>query len=66
MSAAGNMTVPVGKIVYTQFLNSRGGIEADVTVTRLIETAYPRRHPGRDAACGPDLADAPSRAIATW
>lgn len=35
-----NLTVPVGKIVYTQFLNARGGIEADVTVTRLSETAY--------------------------
>ncbi|MGX9352879.1 GcvT family protein [Shimia sp. W99] len=35
-----NMSVPVGKIVYTQFLNSKGGIEADVTVTRLSETAY--------------------------
>jgi len=35
-----NMSVPVGKIVYTQFLNARGGIEADVTVTRLAETAY--------------------------
>lgn len=35
-----NMSVPVGKIVYTQFLNARGGIEADVTVTRLSETAY--------------------------
>ena len=29
-----------GKIVYTQFLNERAGIEADVTVTRLSETAY--------------------------
>ncbi|KIC49950.1 FAD-dependent oxidoreductase [Tateyamaria sp. ANG-S1] len=36
----GNYTVPVGKIVYTQFLNNTGGIEADVTVTRLSETAY--------------------------
>jgi 4-methylaminobutanoate oxidase (formaldehyde-forming) len=34
------MNVPNGKIVYTQFLNMRGGIEADVTVTRLTETAY--------------------------
>jgi 4-methylaminobutanoate oxidase (formaldehyde-forming) len=34
------MSVPVGKIVYTQFLNRTGGIEADVTVTRLSETAY--------------------------
>jgi 4-methylaminobutanoate oxidase (formaldehyde-forming) len=30
----------VGRIVYTQFLNDRGGIEADVTVTRLSETVY--------------------------
>ena len=37
---AANLSVPVGKIVYTQFLNARGGIEADVTVTRLSETAY--------------------------
>jgi len=36
----GDYTVATGKIVYTQFLNSRGGIEADVTVTRLSETAY--------------------------
>jgi glycine cleavage system T protein len=35
-----DMSVPVGKIVYTQFLNTRGGIEADVTVTRLTETCY--------------------------
>ncbi|MGH1483423.1 MAG: GcvT family protein [Geminicoccales bacterium] len=38
--AGGNYSLPVGKIVYSQFLNSRGGIEADVTVTRLSETAY--------------------------
>ena len=36
----GEYDVPLGKIVYTQFLNYRGGIEADVTVTRLSETAY--------------------------
>ncbi|WP_299562293.1 FAD-dependent oxidoreductase [uncultured Sulfitobacter sp.] len=36
----GDFSVPVGKIVYTQFLNMRGGIEADVTVTRLSEQAY--------------------------
>ncbi len=36
----GDLSVPVGKIVYTQFLNPRGGIEADVTVTRLSGTAY--------------------------
>uniref|UniRef100_UPI00356A2B05 aminomethyltransferase family protein n=1 Tax=Sulfitobacter sp. TaxID=1903071 RepID=UPI00356A2B05 len=36
----GQYDVPVGKIIYTQFLNDRAGIEADVTVTRLSETAY--------------------------
>ncbi|WP_171126341.1 MULTISPECIES: FAD-dependent oxidoreductase [unclassified Ruegeria] len=36
----GNYAVPNGKIVYTQFLNRTGGIEADVTVTRLSETTY--------------------------
>ncbi|WP_425083563.1 GcvT family protein [Ruegeria profundi] len=36
----GDYSVPSGKIVYTQFLNRAGGIEADVTVTRLTETAY--------------------------
>ncbi|TYC49420.1 FAD-dependent oxidoreductase [Rhodobacterales bacterium] len=35
-----DVAVAVGRIVYTQFLNERGGIEADVTVTRLSETAY--------------------------
>jgi len=38
--AGGDYSVPVGKIVYSQFLNSRAGIEADVTITRLSETAY--------------------------
>ncbi len=37
---AANMAVPVGKIVYTQMLNSRGGIAADVTFTRLSDTRY--------------------------
>ncbi|SMP01095.1 GcvT family protein [Shimia sagamensis] len=36
----GDYSVPNGKIVYTQFLNRNGGIEADVTVTRLTETSY--------------------------
>ena len=35
-----NLSVDIGKIVYSQFLNSKGGIEADVTVTRLSETTY--------------------------
>ena len=36
----GQYDVDIGKIVYTQFLNNNGGIEADVTVTRLSEAAY--------------------------
>ncbi|WP_411958558.1 GcvT family protein [Paracoccus homiensis] len=35
-----DLSVPVGKIVYSQFLNSRAGIEADVTINRLAEDAY--------------------------
>lgn len=31
------MDVPVGRIVYTQMLNRHGGIESDLTVTRLGE-----------------------------
>ncbi len=32
--------VPVGKAVYTQWLNDHGGIEADLTVTRQAEDRY--------------------------
>jgi 4-methylaminobutanoate oxidase (formaldehyde-forming) len=32
--------VPVGRVVYTQWLNERGGIEADLTVTRTGERAF--------------------------
>lgn len=35
-----DVDVAVGRIVYTQMLNRRGGIEADITVTRLSETAF--------------------------
>ncbi|MGI9520322.1 MAG: GcvT family protein [Hyphomicrobiaceae bacterium] len=35
-----DVAVDHGRIVYTQFLNDRGCIEADVTVTRLAETSY--------------------------
>ncbi|WP_025038448.1 GcvT family protein [Bradyrhizobium sp. DOA9] len=31
---ANDISVPVGRVVYTQWLNERGGIEADLTVTR--------------------------------
>ena len=35
-----NVDVEAGRLVYTQMLNGRGGIESDLTVTRLSETAY--------------------------
>lgn len=31
---------PVGSAIYTQFLNQRGGVEADLTVTRLAEDRF--------------------------
>ena len=37
---ANDIDVAPGKIIYTQWLNERGGIEADLTVTRLSRTAY--------------------------
>ena len=37
---ANDMDVTPGRIVYTQMLNARGGIECDLTVTRLTETAF--------------------------
>ncbi|MBU3671433.1 MAG: FAD-dependent oxidoreductase [Sinobacteraceae bacterium] len=35
-----NLDVAPGRIVYTQWLNERGGIEADLTITRLSHTQY--------------------------
>ncbi len=37
---ANDIDVEQGRIVYTQMLNARGGIECDLTVTRLSETAF--------------------------
>jgi len=37
---ANDVAVDPGRIVYTQWLNERGGIEADLTVTRLAEDDY--------------------------
>ncbi|MEY4340399.1 MAG: hypothetical protein RLZ14_2249, partial [Actinomycetota bacterium] len=37
---ANDVAVPVGKIVYTQWLNERGTIEADLTVTREAHDRY--------------------------
>lgn len=35
-----NVEVEVGRMVYTHWLNERGGIEADLTVTRLAENQF--------------------------
>jgi len=37
---ANQMDVAPGRIVYTQMLNAHGGIESDLTVTRLSQTAF--------------------------
>jgi 4-methylaminobutanoate oxidase (formaldehyde-forming) len=73
---ANNIAVEPGRIVYTQWLNERGGVEADLTVTRLSETvflvvsgaacavrdmAWLRRHIPADAHCiATDLTSAES------
>ena len=64
--SAANVDVEPGKIVYTQWLNERGGIEADLTVTRLADDrflvvtgaapqtrdmAWLKRHTPADAHC---------------
>ncbi len=61
-----DVAVAPGRVVYTQWLNERGGIEADLTVTRLAEDRYQvvtaaavavrdldwlRRHVPEDARC---------------
>ena len=37
---ANNVAVPTGRIVYTQWLNEQGTMEADLTVTRLAEDEF--------------------------
>ena len=72
---ANQMDVEPGRIVYTQMLNDRGGIESDLTATRLSETAFLlvvpgatlqrdlawlRRHLGDDVAIITDVTAAES------
>ena len=38
--AGADMDTAIGKVTYTQLLNERGGIEADVTVTRLAADRF--------------------------
>ena len=64
--SAANVDVEPGRVVYTQWLNERGGIEADLTVTRLADDrflvvtgaapqtrdmAWLKRHTPADAHC---------------
>ena len=35
-----NIDKPIGTAIYTQFLNSRGGVEADITITRLSSDKF--------------------------
>jgi len=35
-----NVDAPIGKVIYTQWLNQRGGIESDLTITRVGEDAF--------------------------
>ncbi len=53
---ANEVDVAPGRVVYTQMLNRRGGIECDLTVTRLARRRLPRRHRrgGLDARRGLD------------
>ena len=37
---AGDLLKPAGRLTYTQLLNTRGGIEADLTVARLAEDRF--------------------------
>jgi 4-methylaminobutanoate oxidase (formaldehyde-forming) len=38
--ADNDLDKPVGSAIYTQFLNSRGGVEADLTITRLDDDHF--------------------------
>jgi glycine cleavage system T protein len=38
--ADSNIDKPVGTAIYTQFLNTRGGVEADLTISRLSEDRF--------------------------
>lgn len=38
--SSNNINIPIGKVVYTQWLNDKGGIEADLTITRIAEDHF--------------------------
>ena len=39
--ACNNVDRPDGSLVYTQFLNARGGVESDLTICRLADDRFP-------------------------
>ncbi|MBI4693704.1 MAG: GcvT family protein [Gammaproteobacteria bacterium] len=64
--ATADVAMPAGRVRYAQFLNARGGVEADLTITRLAEErflvvtaaftatqvhAWIAQHVPRDACC---------------
>ena len=61
---ANDVAVAPGRIVYTPWLNERGGIEADLTVTRLAEDAFLIVTSRRQPEPRPALAEAAHRADA--
>ncbi len=38
--SANDVAVPIGRSVYTHWLNERGGVEADLTITRLADDEF--------------------------
>jgi len=38
--ATADLSMPIGRVAYCHFLNERGGVEADLTISRLGEHAY--------------------------
>lgn len=38
--SSNDVDIPVGRLIYTTWLNRKGGIEIDVTVSRLSETSF--------------------------
>ena len=56
---ANDVAVAPGRVVYTQWLNERGGIEADLTVTRLADDAFLVIDRGRDPGARRALDAAP-------
>ena len=53
--AVAQLHVPLGRVVYTSFLDDAGGFRADLTIMRLGAAALPRGHRRRDRDGGPEV-----------